>query len=237
MIDALIDRVDALLIGGAMAFTFIAADGGDGRGRASSSRTGSTRCGQPRAKRDGARGADQLPGGRRGRAGDRARRAPRTTVPAHRDPDGGSWRSTSARGRSRSSRTIIADAKTILWNGPMGVFELEPFSAGTRGVAHGDRRAPTRSRWSAAATRLAAVTRPGSRTRSTTSRPAAAPPSSSSRAARSPASRSWRHRDDRTATDHRGQLEDAQDAPGGDPGGAEAQLPPGQGRRRDGSRS
>jgi phosphoglycerate kinase len=29
----------------------------------------------------------------------------------------------------------IADAKTVLWNGPMGVFELEPFSAGTRGVA------------------------------------------------------------------------------------------------------
>ncbi len=23
----------------------------------------------------------------------------------------------------------------MLWNGPMGVFELEPFSAGTRGVA------------------------------------------------------------------------------------------------------
>jgi phosphoglycerate kinase len=30
---------------------------------------------------------------------------------------------------------ILADAKTIFWNGPMGVFELEPFSAGTRGVA------------------------------------------------------------------------------------------------------
>jgi len=30
---------------------------------------------------------------------------------------------------------VVADAKTILWNGPMGVFELEPFSAGTRGVA------------------------------------------------------------------------------------------------------
>src|SRR5205085_1123233 len=31
--------------------------------------------------------------------------------------------------------SLIADAKTVLWNGPMGVFELEPFSAGTRGVA------------------------------------------------------------------------------------------------------
>ena len=30
---------------------------------------------------------------------------------------------------------VIAGARSILWNGPMGVFELEPFSAGTRGVA------------------------------------------------------------------------------------------------------
>jgi len=30
---------------------------------------------------------------------------------------------------------ILADARTVLWNGPMGVFELEPFSAGTRCVA------------------------------------------------------------------------------------------------------
>ena len=33
------------------------------------------------------------------------------------------------------ARASSPDAKTILWNGPMGVFELEPFSAGTRGVA------------------------------------------------------------------------------------------------------
>lgn len=29
----------------------------------------------------------------------------------------------------------IADAKTVIWNGPMGVFELEPFAAGTRDLA------------------------------------------------------------------------------------------------------
>jgi len=31
----------------------------------------------------------------------------------------------------------LADAKTIFWNGPMGVFEMEPYSHGTRAVAQG----------------------------------------------------------------------------------------------------
>lgn len=31
--------------------------------------------------------------------------------------------------------TIIAEAKTVVWNGPMGCFEMEPFAAGTLGVA------------------------------------------------------------------------------------------------------
>ncbi len=30
----------------------------------------------------------------------------------------------------------IADAKTILWNGPMGVFEIDAFSRGTFAIAH-----------------------------------------------------------------------------------------------------
>jgi phosphoglycerate kinase len=29
----------------------------------------------------------------------------------------------------------LAGAKTVFWNGPMGVFEKKPFAAGTRGVA------------------------------------------------------------------------------------------------------
>ena len=30
---------------------------------------------------------------------------------------------------------IVTEAKTVLWNGPMGMFELAPFAAGTRTVA------------------------------------------------------------------------------------------------------
>ena len=32
-------------------------------------------------------------------------------------------------------RDALADARTIVWNGPMGVFEVAPFASGTRGVA------------------------------------------------------------------------------------------------------
>jgi phosphoglycerate kinase len=32
-------------------------------------------------------------------------------------------------------RRMTKDAKTIFWNGPMGVFETKPFDAGTLGVA------------------------------------------------------------------------------------------------------
>jgi phosphoglycerate kinase len=32
-------------------------------------------------------------------------------------------------------QAALADARTVVWNGPMGVFELEPFAAGTNAVA------------------------------------------------------------------------------------------------------
>jgi 3-phosphoglycerate kinase len=36
---------------------------------------------------------------------------------------------------SKSFRDKIADAKTIVWNGPMGVFEIPPFDTGTKDIA------------------------------------------------------------------------------------------------------
>jgi len=60
--------------------------------------------------------------------------APRQTVAADAVPRGEMGLDIGPRSVEEFSR-ILADAKTVLWNGPMGVFELEPFSAGTRGVA------------------------------------------------------------------------------------------------------
>lgn len=31
---------------------------------------------------------------------------------------------------------VVEASKTVLWNGPMGVFEMEPFAGGTRAIAH-----------------------------------------------------------------------------------------------------
>ena len=35
----------------------------------------------------------------------------------------------------RDFAAVLTGAATVFWNGPMGVFELAPFAAGTRGVA------------------------------------------------------------------------------------------------------
>ena len=86
---------------------------------------------------------------------------------------------------------LLADARTVFWNGPMGIFEMPAFAEGTLGVAHDGRAghaSAARSPWWAAATRSPRSSRRASETRSATSRPAAAPRSSSSRARPCPAS-------------------------------------------------
>ena len=32
-------------------------------------------------------------------------------------------------------KSVLAEAKTVLWNGPVGVFELKPFAVGTNAIA------------------------------------------------------------------------------------------------------
>jgi phosphoglycerate kinase len=131
-IGALVERVDAILIGGAMAFTFLAADGGEvGDSLVEPDRFDEVRAARARADERGV--VIQLPEDVIA-AAEASLDAPRQTVPASAIPRG-------LKGLDIGPRTVeefarsIADAKTIMWNGPMGVFELEPFGAGTRGVA------------------------------------------------------------------------------------------------------
>jgi phosphoglycerate kinase len=132
-INSLIERVDALLIGGAMAFSFLAA-AGSSVGR---SLVETDRFDEVKAAADGATGRGvliQLPEDVVA-AAEPTLEAVRSTVPADRIPSDQMGLDIGPKTVEEFARTI-ADAKTVFWNGPMGVFELEPFSAGTRGVAH-----------------------------------------------------------------------------------------------------
>jgi len=131
-VEALVGRVDALLIGGAMAFTFIAAQGGEiGKSVVEPNRFDEVLAARKRADERGI--VIQLPEDAVA-APEPTLDAPRTTVPASRIPRELMALDIGPRTVEEFAMTI-AEAKTILWNGPMGVFELEPFSAGTRGVA------------------------------------------------------------------------------------------------------
>ncbi len=55
-------------------------------------------------------------------------------VPSHEIPDG--WEGMDAGPKSLENwRNIILSAKTILWNGPVGVFEMPNFAKGTLQIA------------------------------------------------------------------------------------------------------
>jgi phosphoglycerate kinase len=131
-IGALVERVDAILVGGAMAFTFLAAEGGEvGDSLVEPDRFDEVR--EARARADELGTLIQLPEDVIA-ATEISAEAPRQTVPASRIPRGLKGLDIGPRSVEEFARSV-ADAKTILWNGPMGVFELEPFGAGTRGVA------------------------------------------------------------------------------------------------------
>lgn len=129
VIDNLLTRVDRLLIGGAMCFTFLRAQGAE--------------VGASRVEEDQLETVADLIS----RAGDRLvlpsdvvaasafdADADHKRVTADAVPDG--WMGMDIGSETAETFAgVIADARTLLWNGPMGVFEWEAFAGGTRGVA------------------------------------------------------------------------------------------------------
>ena len=133
VIERLCDVADAVLIGGAMAFTFAAASGGsvgaslhegpDGQETARRARARATAAGCRLILPEDAVAADAF-----------SSAASTRIAPTDAVPDGWMGLDIGPAARRRFVEEI-AGAATVLWNGPMGVFELEPFAAGTRAVA------------------------------------------------------------------------------------------------------
>ena len=129
VLDAFLERADSVLIGGAMCFPFFAAQGHE---------VGDSKCeseGVEPAQRaldgggDKLRLPEDLVAGREFSEDTETRELDGVDV-----PDG--WMGLDIGQRSAEAyASVIAGAGTVFWNGPMGAFELEPFSAGTRRVA------------------------------------------------------------------------------------------------------
>jgi phosphoglycerate kinase len=127
VIDALLPKVDALLVGGGMCFTFLAAQGyGVGKSLLETDQIGTCRTLLESGKivlPTDIVVADAF-----------AADAARDTVAVDAIPDG--WLGLDIGPESVAAfAEVLSRAATIFWNGPMGVFELAPFADGTRGVA------------------------------------------------------------------------------------------------------
>jgi len=127
VIDALLDRCDTILVGGAMAYTFLVARG--------------LRVADSLVEPDMVDACAQLLETGRVRIPDDVVVAPDVDAGAEARvvgvggiPDG--WKGLDiGPGTAAEFADGIAEAATVLWNGPMGVFEQEAFAAGTRAVA------------------------------------------------------------------------------------------------------
>lgn len=129
LIGALLPKVDHILIGGAMACTFFRAMGLE----VGTSLVESDRLPMARDLLSTADGKLVLPSGaviaERLEPGIATREVTRDAIP----PGWGMYDIDSA--TIESYGQTIGAAGTVLWNGPMGVFETEPFDRGTLGVA------------------------------------------------------------------------------------------------------
>ncbi len=140
VLEALIERADTIGVGGAMAYTFLQARGeGVGKSLVEPDRLDDARRMMAQAEE---RGCELL--------------LPSDHVVSDRVEDGAEARTVDAipddlLGADIGPKTTAryaeaaAGARTILWNGPMGVFEIDAFAKGTEGVAHAVADADARS--------------------------------------------------------------------------------------------
>ena len=132
ILENLLDKVDDLIIGGGMMFTFIKAQGGqignslveeDFLGHAIEIINKAKELGVTLHLANDAIAANAF-----------ANDAEQMECPANAIPEG--WLGLDIGPKSASAfRKVIEKSKTVLWNGPMGVFEMENFAKGTKEVA------------------------------------------------------------------------------------------------------
>lgn len=132
VIKNLLDKVDNLIIGGGMGYTFIKAQGGKiGNSLHEDDLMPEALNVIKAAKEKGVNLSLSVATV----AGDKfSNDANRQTVDIYNIPDG--WEGMDASEQSVENwKKIIMSSKTILWNGPVGVFEFENFSRGTGDIA------------------------------------------------------------------------------------------------------
>jgi phosphoglycerate kinase len=136
VIESLLPRVDALLVGGGMAYTFFRAQGLN---------TGKSLVEEDKVEL--ARGLLARSGGKLRLPADHVvasafkEDAEHRTVPVQEIPDGWMGLDIGPRAAEEFAREIRG-ARLALWNGPMGVFEMKPFAAGTLAVARAMAESP-----------------------------------------------------------------------------------------------
>tara|TARA_B100000497_G_scaffold104653_1_gene120469 strand:- start:105 stop:1292 length:1188 start_codon:yes stop_codon:yes gene_type:complete len=133
VIENILDKIEHLIIGGGMAFTFIKAQGGNiGNSLVEDDKQTLALQILKRAKEKGVEvhlpvdviAADQF-----------SEKANTQISPITEIPEG--WMGLDSGPQSNSNfENVILQSKTILWNGPVGVFEMELFSKGTISLAN-----------------------------------------------------------------------------------------------------
>ena len=145
LIEKLLEKVDNLIIGGGMAYTFAKAQGGTiGNSLLEADKQELALSLLEKAK---AKGVNIILPTDTIIADDFANDAKTSVAPTKAIPDG--WQGLDIGPETvKAFSKVIEESKTLLWNGPMGVFEMESFDKGTKAVAEAVVRATQKGAFS-----------------------------------------------------------------------------------------